>query len=155
MGGHRLLDTGDRRRSVPAGRVDHGDDARPPDTGWTLLWADAVWASNHQDRSAARTPGAPTPPRTGLATAATVSCRRYAAVQLAPRRTAVLGMIRVERRAARWRPSGIRGSMGGSVRRESVQRVGGLGGGVLWPVKQCRSVLQLLVELCSSLEPLA
>ena len=43
----------------------------PLDTGWTLLWADAVWASNHQDRSAARTPGAPTPPRTGLATAAT------------------------------------------------------------------------------------
>jgi hypothetical protein len=27
MGGHRLLDTGDRRRGVPAGRVDHGDDA--------------------------------------------------------------------------------------------------------------------------------
>src|SRR5215216_630070 len=93
MGGHRLLDTGDRRRGVPAGRVDHGDDARPLESGWTLLWADAVWASNHQDRSAARTPGAPAPPRTGLATAATVSCRRYAAVQLAPRRTAVLGRI--------------------------------------------------------------
>jgi hypothetical protein len=26
-GGHRLLDSGDRRRGVPAGRVDHGDDA--------------------------------------------------------------------------------------------------------------------------------
>ena len=44
-----------------------------------------------QDRSAARTPRAPTPLRTGLATAATVSCRWYAAVQLAPWRTAVLG----------------------------------------------------------------
>jgi hypothetical protein len=30
MGGHRLLDNGDRRRGVSAGRVDHGDDARPP-----------------------------------------------------------------------------------------------------------------------------
>jgi hypothetical protein len=47
MGGHRLLDTGDRRRGVPAGRVDHGDDARPLDTGWTLLRADVVWASNN------------------------------------------------------------------------------------------------------------
>jgi len=46
MGGHRLLDTGDRRRGVPAGRVDHGDNARPLESGWTLLWADAVWASN-------------------------------------------------------------------------------------------------------------
>jgi hypothetical protein len=86
-----MLDTGDRRRGVPAGSVDHGDDARALDTGWTLLRADAVWASNNQDRSAARTPRAPTPPRTGLATAATVSCRWYAAVQLAPWRTAVLG----------------------------------------------------------------
>src|SRR5512133_3907960 len=60
MGGHRLLDTGDRRRGVPAGRVDHGHDARPPETGWTLLWADAVWASTNQDRAAARTPRAPT-----------------------------------------------------------------------------------------------
>jgi hypothetical protein len=48
-------------------------------------------ASNNQDYSATRTPGAPTLLRTGLATAATVSCRWYAAVQLAPWRTAVLG----------------------------------------------------------------
>jgi hypothetical protein len=74
-----MLDTGDRRRGLPAGGVDHGDDARPLDTGWTLLRADVVWASNHQDRSAARTPRAPTLGRTGLATAATVSCRWYAA----------------------------------------------------------------------------
>jgi hypothetical protein len=40
-----MLDTGDRRRGLPAGRVDHGDDARPLDTGWTLLRADVVWAS--------------------------------------------------------------------------------------------------------------
>jgi hypothetical protein len=68
MGGHRLLDSGDRRRGVPAGRVDHGDDARPLESGWTLLPADAVWASNHQDRAAPRTPRAPTLPRTGPAT---------------------------------------------------------------------------------------
>jgi hypothetical protein len=47
MGGHRRLDSGDRRRGVPAGRVDHGDDARPLDIGWTLLRADVVWASNN------------------------------------------------------------------------------------------------------------
>jgi hypothetical protein len=41
-----MLDTGDRRRGLPAGRVDHGDDARPLETGWTLR-ADVVWASNH------------------------------------------------------------------------------------------------------------
>jgi hypothetical protein len=59
MGGQRLLDIGDRRRGVAAGGVDHGHDARPLDPGWTLLWADVVWASNHQDRSAARTPRTP------------------------------------------------------------------------------------------------
>jgi hypothetical protein len=68
-------------------------------SGWTLLRADAVWASNNQDRSAARTPRASTLLRTGLATAATVSCRWYAAGQLAPWRTAVLRRLRVERRA--------------------------------------------------------
>jgi hypothetical protein len=47
MGGHRLLDTDARRRGVPAGRVDHGDHARPLDPGWTLLRANVVWASNH------------------------------------------------------------------------------------------------------------
>jgi hypothetical protein len=94
-----MLDSGDRRRGVPAGSVDHGDDARPLDSGWTLLRADAVRASNNQDRSAARTPRAPTLLRTGLATAATVSCRQSAAVQLAPWRTAVLERFRVESRA--------------------------------------------------------
>jgi hypothetical protein len=48
----------------------------------------------NQDSSATRTTG------TGPATAVTVSCRCYSAVQLAPRRTAVLGLIRVESRAA-------------------------------------------------------
>jgi hypothetical protein len=75
MGGHRLLDSGDRCRGVPAGRVDHGDDARPLETGWRLLRAGVVWASNHQDRSTARTLRAATLLPTGLATAATVSCR--------------------------------------------------------------------------------
>jgi hypothetical protein len=42
-----MLDIGDRRRGVAAGRVDHGDDARPLDTGRTLLRADVVWASNN------------------------------------------------------------------------------------------------------------
>jgi hypothetical protein len=88
-----MLDTGDRRRGLPAGSVDHGDDA-DLDTGWTLLGADAVWASNNQDRSAARTPRARTLLRTGLAAAATVSCRWYAAVQLAPWRTALLRRLR-------------------------------------------------------------
>jgi hypothetical protein len=59
MGGHRMLDTGDRRRGLPAGSVDHGDDARALDTGWTLLRADVVWASDNQDGSAAKTPRHP------------------------------------------------------------------------------------------------
>jgi hypothetical protein len=88
-----MPDTGDRRRGVPAGNVAHGDDARPLDTGWTLLRAGVVWASNHQDRSAGGTPRAPTLLRMGLATAATVSCRWYAAVQLAPWRTALVCWI--------------------------------------------------------------
>jgi hypothetical protein len=91
--------TGDRRRGWRPGLAGRGDDGRPLDAGRTLRRAGAVWASNNQDRSAARTPRAPTLLRTGLATAATVSCRWYAAVQLAPRRTAVLGWIRVEGRA--------------------------------------------------------
>src|SRR5215207_7855088 len=41
--------------------------------------------------------GAATPPRTGLATAATVSCRWYAAVQLAPRCTAFVCWIWIVR----------------------------------------------------------
>jgi hypothetical protein len=47
----------------------------------------------NQDSAATRTT------RMGPATAVTVSCRCYSAVQLAPRRTAVLGRFRVERRA--------------------------------------------------------
>jgi hypothetical protein len=70
-----MLDTGDRRRGVPAGSVDHGDDARPLETGWTLLRANAGRVSNHQDGSAARKPRAPMLLQTGLAAAATVSCR--------------------------------------------------------------------------------
>jgi hypothetical protein len=46
----------------------------------------------NQDSSAASTT------RTGPALAATVGCRCYSAVQLAPRRTAVLRRLRVERR---------------------------------------------------------
>jgi len=42
-----MLDTGDRRRGLPAGRVDHGDDARPLETGWKLCRADAAWAVNN------------------------------------------------------------------------------------------------------------
>jgi hypothetical protein len=99
-----MLDSGDRRRGVPAGRVDHGGDARPLATGWTLLRADVVGASDNQDHAAASTPRAPTLRRTGLATAATVSCRWYAGVQLAPWRTAVLSQIsRVLRKAMRQR----------------------------------------------------
>ena len=70
MGGHRRPTP-----RVAAGRVDHGDDAQPLETGWRLLRAGVVWASNHQDRSTARTLRAATLLPTGLATAATVSCR--------------------------------------------------------------------------------
>jgi hypothetical protein len=92
MGGHRLLDTGDRRRGVSAGRVDHGDDARPPRSRLED-------AAPGRRRLGERQPGplpsrdaeGPTLGRMGLAAAATVSCRWYAAVQLAPRRTAFLG----------------------------------------------------------------
>jgi hypothetical protein len=51
--------SGDRGRGVAAGRGDHGADARPLATGWTLLGAAAVWASNLQDRSTTRTPRHP------------------------------------------------------------------------------------------------
>jgi hypothetical protein len=61
--------TGDRRRGRRPGIAGRGDDGRPLDAGRMLRRAGAVWASNNQDRSAARTT------RTGLATAATVSCR--------------------------------------------------------------------------------
>src|SRR5215218_183897 len=67
-----------------------------------------VGRATSQDSSAARTPRNTTLLWTRLATAATVSGRCYAAVQLAPRRTAVLGMVWVESRARRWLPSGIR-----------------------------------------------
>jgi hypothetical protein len=72
--------TGGRRHGGRPDSVDHGDDARPLDAGWTLRRAAAVRASNNQDRSAARTRGHHA--RTGLATAATgqlqVVCRRPA-----------------------------------------------------------------------------
>jgi hypothetical protein len=66
-----------QRRPTPwlgCWQVDHGDDARPLETGWTLLRANIVWASNNQDRSTARTPrhhaatgGAWPPPRPSAA----------------------------------------------------------------------------------------
>jgi hypothetical protein len=104
LGGHRLPDTGDRRHGGglacrPRRR------RRTLDVRWRLCRADAVWASSNQDRAAAPTTRGITLLCTGLAAAATVSCRWYAAVQLAPRRTAVLGRLRVERRAGRWRSS--------------------------------------------------
>jgi len=99
MGGHRLLDSGDRRRGVPAGRVDHGEDARALDGGWTLLWADAVWGEQSPGPLGSKDAEAPTLPRMGLAAAATVSCRWDAAVPLAPWRTAVLGRFRAESRS--------------------------------------------------------
>ena len=83
---------------------------RTLDVRWRLRRADAVWASSNQDRSAAPTTRASrccgrAVGDTGLATAATVSCRWYAAVQLAPWRTALLGRFRVERRASGFRSS--------------------------------------------------
>jgi len=93
MGGHRLLDSGDRRRGVPAGRVDHGEDARALDGGWTLLWADAVWGEQSPGPLGSKDAEAPTLPRMGLAAAATVSCRWDAAVPLAPWRTALVCWI--------------------------------------------------------------
>jgi hypothetical protein len=76
--------TGDRRHGRHPGLADHGDHARPLDAGWTLRRAAAVWATNQPGQRGSRTTG------TGPATAATVHCR-CSAVQLAPRRTAVLG----------------------------------------------------------------
>ena len=101
MGGHRLLDTGDRRRGLPAGRVDHGDHARPP-----RYRLDAPLGRR---RLGEQPPGPLRSKDAGGTHAATdgsghrrdVSCRRYAAVQLAPWRTAVLRQLRVER-SARW-----------------------------------------------------
>jgi hypothetical protein len=68
--------------------ADHGDNARPLDASWTLRRAAAVWATNQPGQLGSRTTG------TGPATAATVSCRCYSAVQLTPRRTAVVCWIR-------------------------------------------------------------
>jgi hypothetical protein len=82
--------TGNRRRGWRPGSVDQGDDARPLDVGWTLRRADAVWASNNPEPLSSKDSEGTTLLPTGLATAATVSCRCYAAVQLAPWRTAVL-----------------------------------------------------------------
>jgi hypothetical protein len=82
--------TGNRRRGWRPGSVDQGDDARPLDVGWTLRRADAVWASNNPEPLSSKDSEGTTLLPTGLATAATVSCRCYAAVQLAPRRTALV-----------------------------------------------------------------
>jgi hypothetical protein len=98
-GGHRMLDSGDRRRGLPAGRVNHGDNADLSIPAGRSSGQTPSGRATTQDRSAARTPRAPTLPPMGLATAATVSCRWYAAAQLAPRRTAVLRRLRVERKA--------------------------------------------------------
>jgi hypothetical protein len=73
-GGHRLLDTGDRRRGLPAGRVNHGDNADRSRPAGRCCGQTPSGRATTQDRSAARTPRAPTLPPLGLATAATVSC---------------------------------------------------------------------------------
>ena len=76
-----------------------------------------------QDSSAARSTRGTMLLRTGLATAATVSCTWYAAVQLAPRRTALLRRLRVERRAA-----GSRSSVMAGVDRRSQVALSGAEG---------------------------
>jgi hypothetical protein len=75
MGGHRM---GGQRRPTPWLVCWQGRPRRRRPTPRYRLEAppaDAVRASNNQDRAAARTPRAPTLLRTGLASAATVSCR--------------------------------------------------------------------------------
>jgi hypothetical protein len=76
-----------RRHGRHPGLADYGGNARPLDGGWRLRRAAAVWATNQPGQLGSRTTG------TGPATAATVSCRCYSAVQLAPRRTAVVCWI--------------------------------------------------------------
>jgi hypothetical protein len=92
MGGHRMLDTD--RRPTPRRACWRVDTATLPDR-WMPAGGSAgqtrVGRATTHDSSAARTPRGTTLLRTGLATAATVSCGCYAAIQLAPRRTAVLG----------------------------------------------------------------
>jgi hypothetical protein len=105
MGGHRMLDSGvvavawplavSTTATTPDRSIAAGRSSGPTPSG-----------EQHQDRAAARTPRAPTLGRMGLVTAATGSCRWDAAVQLAPWRTALLGMTRVERRARR-EPSSV------------------------------------------------
>src|SRR4029453_1746119 len=107
MGGHRMLDTGDCRRGLP---LAVSTTATTPDL--------SIMAG----RSSGQTPSGRAPPGplsskdaegthaatdgSGHRRTVSFSCRWYAAIQLAPRRTAVLGRFRVERRAAWWLPSG-------------------------------------------------
>jgi hypothetical protein len=111
LGGHRMLDTGDRRHG---GVLAVSTTATTPDAGCPLA------APPGRRRLGEQQPGLLSSTDdegimllwTGLATAATVNCRWYAAVQVAPRRTALVGKGWVESRAARWWPSGIRQRVG-------------------------------------------
>jgi hypothetical protein len=120
LSGHHMVDADQRRRhGRHPGIADHGDNARPLDASWTLRRAAAVWATNQPGQLGSRTTG------TGPATAGTVSCRCYSTVQLAPRRTAVLGRLRprVGRRGGGHPVYGE--AWEGAFGRESVQRGAG------------------------------
>jgi hypothetical protein len=58
--------TGDRRHGWRPGIVDHGDDARPLDAGWTRRRADAVWASNNPGQPSSKDYEGHHASRTGL-----------------------------------------------------------------------------------------
>jgi hypothetical protein len=72
----RWTRTGDRHHGWCPDIADHDDNARPLDAGLDAPPGRRRLGVNNQDSSAARTT------RTGPVTAATVSCRRYSAVQL-------------------------------------------------------------------------
>jgi hypothetical protein len=77
----------------------------PLDGRWTLGWAEASGRSTNQDSSAATTTRGITLLRTGLDHRHDRQLLGRFAGQAAPRRTAVLGRLRVERRASGWRSS--------------------------------------------------
>jgi hypothetical protein len=92
MGGHRMLDT--PATDAVACLLAVSTTATTPDPSRAAGRSSGQTPSGRattRTAQVARTLRAPTLLRTGLATAATVSCRWYAAVQLAPRRTALIG----------------------------------------------------------------
>jgi hypothetical protein len=105
-----MLDTGDRRRGVPAGRVDHGDHARPLDTQLDTPLGRRGQGEHQPGPLNSKDAEGTHAATDGPGHRRDVSCKWYAAVPLAPWRTAVLGRLRVERRASGSRSSVMAGA---------------------------------------------